>query len=401
MYICVDTQLFYGIIMKQLKFFLYIIIGAFMAACSNDAIMDDSVDEFILSTSECHRISQLKAVEIANNFIASIDKSTERQPTCDVTYVLNEKSSRGLVSFPDTLAYVINYPDNKGFVIVCADNKMNPILAFSESGSFSFENDAVMETFVDNIASYIEKGDTMEIDTGLQLEFGFKQVAPKIKTILDQESPFDKYVIVDNPGCPVGCVAVATALIMSHCESEVVFNGHHYIFPSIVEAIYNHQQPFGRNLATHGLYSEISYENAIDEMAFLLYEIGKNIGMEYAPGESSAYTSKAADLLKELGYEFSSGQLYNNGNYDWLTDYLIEDNIILTSGSGHAWVIDGVYYKLNDSSDRSKYVNKYFHCDWGWNGYSNGYYSGDVFTISNGDKFRINYYYPVKAHIKY
>ncbi|MCM1163366.1 MAG: Spi family protease inhibitor [Muribaculaceae bacterium] len=330
-----------------MKFFFNLLIGALLMACSSETVLDEPPTETTNDIVDNHRVSQTEAVEIACDFMKSLDLSQERLYSLpEVSFVVDEKRSRGVSVLPDTLAYVINYPDNKGFVIVCADTKGKSILAFSETGTFSFENEIVMESFVSNIKPYVEKRDTMGIDTGLQLEMGFKQVEPKIKTILDQRSPFDKYVIEEHPGCPVGCVAVGTALIMSHCEAEVEFNGHKYCFPSIVEAIYNKQQPFDRKLRTNGLYPSISYEDAIDQMALLLNEIGKEIDMSYTLDASWANTSTAANLLRNLGYEFSSETAMYVQGYDEMTEYIIDDNILLTSGSLHCWVIDGVYYKF-------------------------------------------------------
>lgn len=388
--------------MKKLFFLLTMLIGIMLVACSDELNIDAPTAESINNVVDNHRISNDKAVEIANNFISGIDMSDERKlHMSTINCVVTEQVSRGKTTSPDTLAYVINYPDDNGFVIVCADDRKNPILAFSETGSFSFENEAVMENFIANLKPYVEKVDTFDIDYGLLLEDGFKQVPPKIKTILDQRSPFDKYVIEENPGCPVGCVAVASALIMSHCESELEFNGHRYVFPSIVEAIYNYQQPFDKKLATHGLYSEISYDEAIDEMAFLLYEIGKEVKMQYHTNASGAYEEDAVSMLIKSGYDLRPDSIDFDDNVNQLTDCLINDNLALTFGTGHCWVIDGVYYKIDKSTIGGNYTNQYYHCDWGWNGYSNGYYTGEVFTIANGTNMRPWFFYPVKANIKY
>lgn len=47
--------------------------------------------------------------------------------------------------------------------------------------------------------------------------------------------------------------------------------------------------------------------------------------------------------------------------------------------------------------DYSNITNYYLHCDWGWGGFCNGYFEGDVLAISNINRtYQIDSYFTVK-----
>lgn len=392
--------------MRFFKLVLTLIIGAFAIACSNEEVVE-IVDLGNSTMTTSRWISQSKAILIGERFMSNLNpsrKSNFRKPD-DIQYVLRNSVSRSSSDLPDTLAYILNYPQNSGFVIVSGLNRGKQILAFSETGSFSMENETVQNNFIDKIEAYsIIAGDrpilkdSSEMVDDTMLEY-FK-ISPKIKMTLYYYEPWDKYVSIDHPGCPVGCVAIASGLLMSHCKHLLTFKDNLYIFPSIVEAIYKQQNPSGGNLSTHGMYASMDYETAVDKMATLLYDIGKEIDMKYTPGSSGANTSRAINLLKSLGYEVEARQDYHGGQN--VTKFLKDSNILYVEGVDkeyHAWIIDGGYYKID--SETGDYTDEYFHCDWGWGGYCNGYYTGDVFSLINDSNWSPILYYPVKTKFKY
>lgn len=50
------------------------------------------------------------------------------------------------------------------------------------------------------------------------------------------------------------------------------------------------------------------------------------------------------------------------------------------TGNGHGWVVDG-YKKYSYLSANPSEI--YYHCNWGWNGMDNGYFSNGVFNVSD------------------
>lgn len=46
---------------------------------------------------------------------------------------------------------------------------------------------------------------------------------------------------------------------------------------------------------------------------------------------------------------------------------------------GHAWVSDGYSYCID--KDNGNMINPYIHCDWGWGGIGNGYFTANAFKV--------------------
>ena len=319
----------------------------------------------------------------------------------DVEYVTRDNefshSTRSLTDISDTLAYVINYPNESGFVIVSSSSHVYPVLAYSNEGNFSFSNDVSKTNFIDNIGAYLEEADiNASYSVGDNDIDGCYMISPMVKTCLNQRSPWDKYVIEEHPGCPVGCVAVATALVMTHSKYSLSYHGTNFPFKSIVDAIANEEEEtsgdnalspkrIGGLVVFPPVLPEYSYEQAVDSMAKLLYWIGKDVNMDYGINESDAASSDAYSLCVNLGFTIPSG--YANFDILELTQYLSDGHIVYIRGrdykknAGHAWVSDGCNYCVG--LDGTTIVDTYIHCDWGWGGNCNGYYSGSVFSASS------------------
>lgn len=358
------------------------VFGFILSACSN---MDaPSIETANIKTMPNKTITQAEAVKIAGNVL---EKNTASRASSEpsVQYVLNERSSRSIGS--DTLAYVINYPDDQGFVIVASDRKVHPVLAFSKTGKFSFDNEIAKANFIDNIAAYMDNADDDNIYNVTDNFFaGCYYTNPTIKISLGQSPPWNKYIIEENPGCAIGCVTVAAALVMVHAKDELTYHGSHFQLNSIIEAIKKHQDEDYESESDAPVYT---YEQAADSMAKFMYWIGKDVGMRYNVGKSSASPDMAFNLCKKLGYTIPSDYvLYNE---EAVVRYIKNGYIIFIYGTypdgspgGHTWVADGCIYCV-DKNDPSIILDAYIHCDWGWDGLSNGYFSGAVFSTYYAD----------------
>lgn len=94
---------------------------------------------------------------------------------------------------------------------------MYPVLGFSDTGHFDLENEIAKVNFVDKIGAYIDDNEDKGITYEVKAEDfdGCYAASPSIMSSIGQGEPWDKYVIEEHPGCPVGCVAVATALFLA------------------------------------------------------------------------------------------------------------------------------------------------------------------------------------------
>lgn len=232
-----------------------------------------------------------------------------------------------------------------------------------------------------------------------------------VQISLSQESPWNKYVVEEHPGCPAGCAAVAAALVMSHARDTMTYHNTKFYLKSMITAINKGQNPPepGNNQVTVGglplvnpIAPTYTYEQAVDSMAKLLYWIGKDVNTTYTTVESIAFPSKAYELCKSLDFIIPSG--YAKFDIKEVVSYLHDNHIVFIVGykidekGGHGWISDACRYCVNPN-DRSEITNTYIHCDWGWGGNGNGYYSGPIFEVS-GSKFSGSKFFAVKRGTK-
>jgi hypothetical protein len=285
--------------------------------------------------------------------------------------------------------YVFN-SNTKGFVIVSGDDIVIPILGYSCKGVFDVNN------IPQNVAKWLE-GYKSEIRAGIQsniqptkeIEDEWKQlkngtfnnssakdinnVNPLMQTQWNQ-SPF--YNSLCPGGSVTGCVATAMAQIMKYWNYPATGTGFHS---------YNHQS-YGTLSANFGgtSYQWASMPNSVNSsnnaVATLMYHAGVSVDMDYSPESSGAYVisdlspvTNCAEYALETYFGYSTSlQGVQKSSYtqsQWLN--LIKSELDASrpvlfagigTGGGHCFVADG--YDNND----------YIHFNWGWGGYSDGYF---------------------------
>lgn len=384
---------------------MVVFMSVFIAGCSSqDEVMLHQ--EEIPSAQNETRINAENALLISDRVLGRVSTRSASE-MCEISYVTDFIATRAEELCPDTLAYVINYPDNKGFVIVSSYSCVYPVLAFSREGKFDFKNEIAEKNFINNIKAYLEEADGLKVYDVTDHDFdSCYAVEPMVLTSLNQGDPWNKYVIQNHPDCPVGCVAVATCVVMSHSKRELNYHGSNFKLKSIVEAISNGPEqillsdndnknaifmpPLAERLPT--------YNEAVDSISKILYWIGIDVDMNYTPSGSGALSSKAYDLCKSLGFNIPSN--YADFDIKEIVEYLNSHHIVYLRGAdidgkgGHAWIADGCYYCV-DLNDKAVILDAYIHCDWGWGGSCNGYYSGSVFSASVYN-FKPQNYFAVK-----
>lgn len=335
-------------IMKKLLFYLTAIFAVY--SCNDEILVNIPIINNSPKKAVCHRISQEKAIDIAKNFLK---KTRSSSYSFNVDYVLNENSKTRVGSFNnDTLAYILNRENNEGFVVVSTDDRVFPILAFSETGKFVYEesqNDLVYVNFISRLDEYmdnIKETDTTVVIPDNYFDTCYGQPA-MLSTTWSQEKPFDKYVVQEHPGCPAGCVAVATGQIMTACKPYLnSYHGTNFDFRAMNNAFANNSSSNSNapaKIVGGGFYT---YEHAVDYAAKLLYYIGIDVDMNYAPGASGAFSYLAYELFNDLNYDVRENNLTNYAEED-VAKSIYDGYIAYMRGSdtngqgGHAWVVDG------------------------------------------------------------
>lgn len=392
---------------RMKKILLFFIGMTLLSSCTDSTLEKIVENEKETKALSVHKISKSEALEIANTVLGNPVMTKGRLSFPKFDYVLKEKTKSN-TSLQDTVAYIINYPDNNGFVIVSGDNRVYPVLAFSETGTFSSENEIAQKNFIDGIEYYLENNSDSDVSytvDGTSFDSCYA-VSPFVSTGLHQGNPYNKYVVEEYPNCPAGCVAVATALVMTYSESDLEYHDEEFYFEAMNTAIIN-----GPDAAEAKSMSKLSpvvpivpilptitytYEEAVDLMAKLLYWIGKDVNMSYKTTGSGASSYDAFELIKSLGFELMSD--YETFNIDDISWYLKDGCIVylrgrdLTKDVGHAWISDGCRFCVDMLNDPTKIIETYIHCNWGWGGSSDGYYSGSVFAASSYNFTPQNYF---------
>ena len=295
-----------------------------------------------------------------------------------------------------TLYYVFNDVDNKGFIIISADDNSVPVLGYSNTGNFAPDNmppqvKKWMEGYKKELRYIIEndlQADSKISEQWKNLKEGKKTsdkqmaaVSPLLSTTWDQ-SP---YYNAQCPGGSVsGCVATAMAQIMKYWNYPPQGTGFHS---------YN-EDNYGTLSANFGgtTYNWSSMPNNVSSansaVATLMYHCGVSVDMDYSPEGSGAYVISSGSPVTHcseyafktyFGYE-SSLQGIDREDYSdsqWIQTIKQEldagrpvEYAGFGTGGGHAFVCDG--YDNND----------YFHFNWGWSGYYDGYFHIDALNPS-------------------
>ena len=284
--------------------------------------------------------------------------------------------------------YIYNVGDNQGFVIVSAENNVYPIIGYSFEGSYTSQpgfEPANFNYWMDNCSNQIiyVRENALPADELIESTWNsllvsdpvskdFDNVDPLLTTLWDQGTYYNQLCPAD-PGGPgghvwAGCVATAMAQVMKYHNHPLQGSGSHsYNCPG-----------YGAQSADFGAttYEWTSMPNQVNSsntsVATLLYHLGVSVDMQYSPSGSGAFSSDARDALVEyFGYSPDAQLLPKSGFPIETFIYKLKNELNLSrpvyysgsgSGGGHAFVCDG--YQGND----------FFHFNWGWSGYANGYF---------------------------
>lgn len=216
--------------MKSKKILLFC-LGLVFLSCTSDEF--EEIQSLPPSNEKNYKIDECDAMSIASQYFNHKKTRTSTAPL-KIEYVTEQVQSR-TQNFNDTTAYIINRGENEGFIIISADKRVFPILAHSDTGHFVNERGSIADIqFTSRIDEYIEANtNNVPIEPSSDLVEEFMEtcyyVNPTLPNSWHQGSPYDKYVIEEHPGCPVGCVAVATGMIMSKCKNQITYHNTSFI----------------------------------------------------------------------------------------------------------------------------------------------------------------------------
>ncbi|HZV70683.1 MAG TPA: thiol protease/hemagglutinin PrtT [Saprospiraceae bacterium] len=288
--------------------------------------------------------------------------------------------------------YVFNF--NNGFVIVSGDDCVLPVLGYSNEKEFRVKPMvSSMTKWLENYKAQIRYAIVNHLPATTEITNSWEElkgnngtihpstsrnsVDPLLQTTWDQPSPY-------NALCPggsvTGCVATAMAQIMKYWNYPATGQGFHS---------FNHNN-YGTLSANFGstTYQWGSMPNSISSsnnaIATLMYHCGISVDMEYSPESSGAWVIENSPTPEANSeYAFKNYFSYDNSlhgiqreNYSdaqWenlLKTELNASRPILYDGFGNG----GGHCFVNDGYDN----NDFFHFNWGWSGYYNGYFESSA-----------------------
>lgn len=338
---------------------------------------------FAIGVASTAPISEQQARRIAIEFFSGGTRSGAVEVSLEWSgrTLQNAAIQRSVVkNSSDALLYIYNRGDNNGFVIVSGDDKSRPIIAFSHEGCFDAGNiapstRALLSAWCEQIEA---TGNGVTPSQKYSASVGVEEC--RYDTALwNQSEPFNNEApVYEGYRSITGCVATAMSIICYYNKWPENGVG---TTPS-----YTHKDEWNitRTVYANTLGRKYDYNNMLANynssytstqaaaVAALMYDMGTSVKMSYSPSFSGASSSNVPVALSTyFGYSKSCQLVYrgNKSDKEWVD--MLKTNIATygptyfsgnDTQSGHAFVLDG-YTSEN-----------YFHINYGWGGYGNGYY---------------------------
>lgn len=304
-------------------------------------------------------------------------------------------------------SFTVYNREGGGWVIISNEDAVSPVLAYSHTGGFKFdEMSDGLGWWVDAAESYIDKARR----SSLPRHSGWDMVRTKgaadeyvLETALwHQKAPFNvSYPIAyDADGVPshnfVGCVAAAAGIICRYHEWPEAGTG---VIPA-----YTYKDYFGV-IQTNperipGAYDLGNMPLVVDEntpeeqtraISEFLYDVSSSLYtiFHYPTGSAASSAMVSVVMPRHFGYSKNIKFVMKNwySEQDWhelLRNEIRNVGPVQYSGQdkssgGHSFVLDG----FSDGD--------YFHINWGWGGENNGFFLLSALNvIHNGKEYAFN-----------
>ncbi len=323
------------------------------------------------------------------------------------------------------LYYIFNLQPT-GFIIISAEENYNPILAFSDESTINFEANEINGPLWATLGKHelrIEysklngaqlphiKKEWAALKSGNFNEFATRDpegmvIPPLTTTKWNQGKYYNSFTPKTNEagnvdgGTYCGCAPIAMAQLIKY---------HNY--PPHGNGSKEYDDPQYGPQSVDFCAAEYDWTNMPDsltdynnDLAEFIYHVGVSTETHYSTVYTETFNSTVRDAL------------VFNFNFDEAASWFIDDpedsdfarvaiadlNLgrpvmitgVANTGGGHSWVVDGYGYFLDPGPTQP---DEYFHFNWGWGGYNNGWFldtdaSWSPIPFEYGTTF-INFYY--------
>ena len=332
-------------------------------------------------------------VEMAQRNGARFMLAGNRVESTSMSLAYIGKTEAGVNAF-----YVFNCQP-KGFVIVSADDRMRTILGYSTESKFDVVAaeegpNVFFDAYIKDLETAI--AENMEQPYEMDLTRGSRTVGPLCSSTWHQTQLYNDQCPVDFEGynghVKVGCVANAMAQIMRYWEwPKTGVGSHSYYCSGYGSTSYG---TLSANFGTADYRYELmpdfldytSPQTEVDAIALLEYHAGVSVEMDYGPNASGAMSGDVVPAMQQYFRYSTSADFVDRDYYSdpqWIA--LLKNEIdngrpmyysaysYTKEGTrgGHAFLCDG--YDDND----------FFHFNWGWQGFDNGFYSLNAMNLTH------------------
>ncbi len=318
----------------------------------------------------------------------------------------------------DNLLYVVSFGENKGSAVLGADRRVEPIFAildetvltpadFCSDATRVGENDGAndLQTFLtDMIVDAAQAQAVNPINpptppinpptppilprwkrTIRRVVTDNSVCAPRLRTKWNQGSPYNDKAPLKSVGeghCPAGCTVIAVGQFLYNMQLPN-FN--------VIRGV-----TYDWNLIQECEYGSYPSARACEEVANFIYNLGVSLNADFGDSATGAYLQAALPILSSMGF---SAQYREYLDVSAAKQIVCNKGPVCVSGygktSGHTWVIDGwdsyrselVETVTNEAgkiiSTTSTVLEEktLLHCNYGWGGTCDGYYSYKTFVF--------------------
>ena len=298
------------------------------------------------------------------------------------------KALKSLYADGQSEAFYIYNAQGGGFMLISADERMHPILGYADSGTFDTDSlppnlKAWLQGYVAEANAPVTATTATATSSARSKNFGAKntKVEPLITAEWGQTYPYNELCPTLSSGshAVTGCGATAMAQIMYKYKSPTTGTGS----KSYTTATNKFDLSFDFAATTFDwanmkdTYTSSETDETVKAIATLMFACGVASNMDYNTSSASTIAAEISGYLNHFGYDKDMAIVIKDYMQldDWHTLLLkqLDDGCPLpTSGfttdyAGHAYIIDG--YNFENATDYP-----YYHINWGWDGYGNGYF---------------------------
>ncbi|WP_086478480.1 MULTISPECIES: C10 family peptidase [Arenibacter] len=394
------------------QWLVLVILGLFLFSCSRD-------DQSEIQQEPSNFIKEEIAIDIAKKINIDSKSSYSKKAATK-----EEKKIGNILPVKDesneTVFYIVNY-EGDGFMILSADNRVSPILAYSDTNTFRTNAESYPSGLVEWLSLTKEKVKSVRLNNEKQseelkiewenlissqegnisqlkedpidpndCEDEHEQVGPLLSTTWNQTCGYNDYMPVLN--CDAGC-----------SYNNRAYAG--FVPVAIAQVMKFHEYPTNYNWTnmpnTYGTTTTASLINDIhNSISGISYDCdGTGVDKDY---------NTAGVFTNHFNYSTASQGGYNR---DVVKQQLRSNRPVILGGGrdagwwifhdyadGHMWVCDGFRRSLIWSEDCSMaWGYLYFHMNWGWGGYENGWYAFNNFNPGNNTfNYKVKMVYNIK-----